>query len=432
MHLLFAVLLALTQHWLVVSDLHLNPFDRSSAPSTYKTDSNWTLVRTAIAEMRKADPNPDVVLIAGDQLAHKWGDKAHDAGRDPVAAAEDTFGQLARAFNAAFPHAQFVITMGNNDDPCGDYRTGRDSPYLKTIARTWAPLVNRHNASPNFEPTFARGGYYETRLPGNRVALVLDDVYYSFVYRACGRGSAGNDQFTWFENTLKALPKGTVALPVFHIPSGVDPFSTLLAHRFLIVSFWNNSARTRFEGDLQQYSPRIPFGITAHMHRSDFRIVGNVPLLAMSSISPVYGNNPSFMRLTFDGDGGPARLQTFVYDLTTLAWHASEPFAKIAGASRFDLAGVRRAHARIASDAATRTAWEQAMTGGSDAWYGVRDAWIAYWCAQTETGNAYISCAGDRKRTDATYAAAAAIGVAAVAAVWYSLWRWKQRRSSRA
>jgi sphingomyelin phosphodiesterase acid-like 3 len=435
MHLVFAAILAVTQHWLVASDLHLNPFDRSAAPAAYHTDSNWPLVHAAIAAMKKADPDPDVVVLDGDLLAHQWPTKARAAGKDAARSAEQTFAELAQEFDRAFPNAQFLLTLGNNDDACGDYRSGRDSAYRDALAVAWAPLVNRHGAAPDFVREFVRGGFYRARLPHGRTALVLDDVYWSLFYRPCGKGSIGNDQFAWFERNLQSLPRTQHAVVLLHIPPGIDPVATLVAHRFLIIPYISTGARLHFERDEGDYRDRIGFVLAGHMHRTDIRLSGGVPVLIASSISPIYNNNPSFMRLFFNGQSAPADFQTYAYDPEDGSWSENFDFDSTFGVHSFDAASVLRAHDEIGRDDEIRTTWTQAQVGGSDYWHNIRRTWTAYWCAQTETGDKYISCAGDRRRTSLLFGAAAAAALAVVAvvvlaAVWYSRKRWRQKQSS--
>ncbi len=429
--MLFAVLLAVTQHWLVLGDVHLNPFDQNPTPSDYHADSNWALLRSTVAAMRKVDSDPQVVVIAGDELTHRWGAYARGAGQDPARAARNTFAQLANMFGRAFPRAQFLIVMGNNDDPCGDYSTAPDSPYLAGVAHAWAPLVNRRGAAPDFERTFSHGGYYEARLPGRNVAIVLDDVYWSFFFHPCGTRTIGDQQFKWFERALSSLPPGERAVPVLHIPPGVDASTTLEAHRFIIVPFWNDGARSRFERDMQQFSHVISFAIAAHMHRSDIRLVGGVPMLVVSSISPVYANNPSFDRLVFNDASLPADYTTYALDPYSEMWGKEFDFDRTFGVHAFDAAAVRLAHERIASDPDVRRQWNQAMTAGSYESNSLSRTWRAYWCAQEANGFTYILCAGDQRRIYAAYAVAAAIGAVVVwGVVWYSRRRsWKRRQS---
>ncbi len=146
MHFLFAAVLALTQQWLVVSDLHVNPFDRDPHPAYYERDTNWALFDAALARMRATAPDARVVVIDGDVLAHKFGSKVRQARPNQTTSAQalTTISRIERSFAAAFPHAQFLFAMGNNDDACGDYRSAPNTRYLAQVARIWEPLVNRN------------------------------------------------------------------------------------------------------------------------------------------------------------------------------------------------------------------------------------------------------------------------------------------------
>ena len=433
MHWLFAAVLALTQHWLVLGDVHLDPFDRSPQPSTYGSDSNWALVRSSLEAMKKAQPDPAVVVIAGDLLAHQWQAKAQAAHVDPTRAAEQSFADLARIFGRAFPHAQFILAMGNNDDPCGDYRTGRDSAYRAAIADAWKPLVDRGNAAPFFVRDFVHGGYYAARLAGGATALVLDDIYWSIVYRSCGNGSDAAGEFAWFERQLGALHASQRAIPVMHIPPGVDVTSTLLAHGFLIVPYWNGGALSRFERDVNRHRAQIPFAIAGHVHHGDFRELGGIPTLVVSSISPIYNNNPSFDLLDVGANKVPADVRMVAFDEDAQTWDGAFDFARTFGAQGFTMQNLAAAHTRIAQDPQTRELWERSIDSNSDAWPQVRRAWLAYWCAQAQTGGGFSACAGDRRRTTAVWALLAVLVVAVVAAVWYSrsrLWKRRQRNGA--
>ncbi len=433
MHVFFAVLLAITQPWLLVGDLHLNPFDRSRVPNGYHSDPNALLVAGTIAAMRRADPAAPVVIIAGDFLAHQWAAKARAAGQDPTRAAQAAMSQIAHEFQTAFPRAQFLITMGNNDDPCGDYSTAPNSAYVAAVARIWAPLVNRNGAAPNFVREFSYAGYYTARLPNGTRAIVLNDVYWSLFFRQCGRGpNAGSAEMAWLEHSLAALAPEKRALLLMHIPPGVDPTATLIAQRFIVVPYWHGSIRAHFERLMLQFASHIPLAIAGHVHRADFRIVDGVPLLVASSVSPIYENNPSFEALRFSTDGTLRDSTTYVDDLTQNLWLKSGTFDAAFGARDLSAGSLQSLHDRLGADSGLRARWEHALVGDSDAWYGVRRTWAAFWCAQTELDGGYASCAGDQRRVTALLAAAGAAGAVVVLLVlWYSRKHlWKPKRSS--
>jgi hypothetical protein len=296
------------QPWILASDIHLNPFDRSHAPASAGSDSNEALLDAAIAQMRRVEPNPQVVVLSGDFLAHHFETLAQTAGQTPVVASEQTMREIAAKFGQAFPHAHFLIVMGNNDDPCGDYETSADSAYLRALAQIWAPLVNRDGAAPDFVKQFGRGGYYTATLPGvDERAIVLDNIYWSFRYRnACGTAqqTPGADEFAWFEDALKATPAGRRNLVVMHIPPGPDAFSTSLIQGIGIVPFMGASNDNRLRALLADPRNRVAWALAGHAHRTELRTISDVPLLIVPSISPVYRNDPAFFvaQLTPSGD----------------------------------------------------------------------------------------------------------------------------------
>jgi hypothetical protein len=412
MHLLFAVLLALTQPWLVVSDLHVEPFDNSSTPATYGSDANWALFDAAIAQMRRTEPNPRVVVIGGDFLAHHFGSAvaAANTHSSVTAVAEAEMARIARSFARAFPRAQFLITMGNNDDPCGDYSTAPNSAYLAALARIWAPLVNRGGVAPAFLRDFSHAGYYTARLPFARGrAVVLNDVYWSIVYHACGRvsGNPSTQQLAWLSRTLKERSTRDVLL--MHIPPGIDENSTLMARRFIMVSFLRSSVESQFEQIVSSNVPRISFILAGHMHQNEFRLAGRAPVLVAPSISPVYGNNPAFLRLDVKEDGTLSDYQQFAYVPERGEWTQIIDFDRAFGVDAFTAASLAGIHERLGRDGSLRETWSAAMGGGSLNRRPDYKTWRAFWCAQTFTGPGYAACAGDQRRVAALPIAAALV-----------------------
>ena len=402
MHLLFAVLLL--HHWLLATDLHVEPGPGETTPSVYQTDTNWALLDSTVAQMRTADPDPGVVILAGDFLAHHFPRN--------VALAERTMSRIARTFNKAFPHAQFIIVPGNNDDPCGDYRATPASPYFAYIAHLWAPLVNRNGAAPQFEKNFGQYGWYTARLPGGIRAVALDSVYWSFAYRPCGNyhRDAAQRQLSWFARILGALPAKTRAIVVTHMPPGVDPHSTLLTHRLLIVPFWRADVSTSFARVLTKHSASIAFAVTGHMHRDDFRLLGGVPILVAPSVSPVYDNNPAFLRLDVAQDGTLQDYQPFFYNEWSGAWQREATFDQTFGVHAFTAATLASIHARLRDDPQLRARWAWMFTTASGYREIVSGTWRTYWCAQTELGSAFVDCAGLQRRIEVLPIAAGVAG----------------------
>lgn len=402
MNLVFAALLALTQPWLLVSDLHVIPYSSGDYPSYYRSDTNWALLDSTVEEMRQAVPDARVIVISGDFLAHNfatWSRRGRP-NQSVTASALYTMSRIESAFARAFPKAQFVIALGNNDDPCGDYRTSPDSPYLAAVARIWAPLVNRGGAAPDFIRSFSHNASYTARVPANGVRVVaVDDVYWSVLYRPC-RATRANQraaEMSWLANTLARTPRGVRNVILMHIPPGVDPASTLLTHRLLIVPFMSDDMRAHL---FSLFSERndIAFAIAGHMHRNGFRIAGGVPLIVAPAISPVYENNPTFLRLDVDERGVPVDERQYAYSIREGAWSEIFDFDRSYDVTSLKAPQLLAAHRLIGDNSAAREKWAQSMTGGSYFSREILAAWQSFWCAQTAFGSQYVRCAGDQRR----------------------------------
>ena len=210
-----AFVLATVQPWIVLSDLHFDPFtqphivDRLAAappdrwraifeaadvggPSARGNDTNDALLELTLDGARSAVPDPRVVVIAGDLLAHDFRAKFARTAKVHDDAAYDAFVDKSVAFlawelAAAFPRARLLPVIGNNDSYCGDYQSTPHDAFLAHMAAAWAASVGA--SDPNaFIAQFSTGGYYSVPLPVDHAqAIVLNDVFWSAKYRnACG------------------------------------------------------------------------------------------------------------------------------------------------------------------------------------------------------------------------------------------------------
>lgn len=390
MRIMLSLLLAV--HWLVASDLHVIPHSSAAAPGVAGKDTNWGLFDSTLAQMKKADPGAPVVILPGDFLEHHFPNNA------PLA--EKTMSRIARSMDRAFPRAQFVVVPGNNDDPCGDYRATPGSPYFARLAQIWAPLVNRRGAAPNFARSFSQYGWYSAALPGGERLVALDSVYWSVIYRRCANyhPDAPKREMRWFEQTLRTLPEGSRALVVMHIPPGVDPHSTLVAHRLLVIPFMQAGYSAAFVRTLAKYRDRIAFVIAGHEHRDDFRVFGSVPVLLAPSISPIYDNNPAFLELDLARDGSLNDYTPVAFDEETRTWRRLGSFDATYGVAAFSASALARVRGRLHDRQVSLSQWNRFFMSGS----GDRDidsgTWSTYWCAQANLAGPFVQCTGMENR----------------------------------
>jgi len=366
--------------WIVVSDVHYAPFGRfgaSSLPATYGSDTNEALLDSLLAELKEAVPDPPVVVIAGDFLGHGF----------PVAKAAATMAVLARRFDATYPRAQFVITLGNNDSDCGDYETTLDGPFLRAVARAWEPLVDRHGAAPDFERTFSHDGAYVARLPvpGLR-AVVVNDIYDSVRYRnACGRGNPAATSLADLSRMLGNAGNERTWL-VTHVPPGIDAYSTAhLAHRLLLVPFLRPGARERLVATIDDPRSRVALVIAGHTHHFSFRLSDagepgrDVPILVAPSVSPIFGNAPSYLTLNVAADGAVQNVAETSY--LDDGWKRVGDLAG-QGVTAFSAPQLAAYEARLDRSLAAREAYERLYSGGAPSEIDESN-WRIYRCAMS-------------------------------------------------
>jgi hypothetical protein len=417
---------ARTTPWLVASDVHFTPFLGASrhlvgrlqdapvaawhalftrtgrAPSPQGKDTNAALLDSSLRAMRQADPSPPVVLVAGDLLAHEFRETyeklaPHPTGRRYREFVDKTIEYLAARFGATFPRSQFVLTLGNNDSYCGDYRATPDSPFLLRTARAWQPLVDHDGRAPGFVRSFRRLGSYAARLPRPGLHVVsVDDVFWSADYEnACGSAAEhpGAEQARWLRRALRRLPSGDRALVITHVPPGVDAFATLEGQG-PAVPLLTGQGQAAMLGALREADvPALLFG---HLHMSTYRIGSGTPMLGVPSISPIFGNDPAFLTARVGRDGGIVDYTAHALDLGRPhpRWHREYSFDHAYGLPGFDLGSLRRLQTELAIDTAMRRAYEHRYVSGGK--YAITEAeYPAYSCAAIALEvKAFESCLG--------------------------------------
>lgn len=368
-------------HWLVISDIHIAPWMRKRTPSSYGHDTNPTLLESLIAQVKRTEPDPPVVIIPGDFLGHGFG----------LANAAAEMAVLARRFDAAFPHAQFVIALGNNDSDCGDYEVAIDGPFLRAVARAWRPLVDRRGAAPDFARTFAHDGGYVATLPVPHLrAVVVNDVYDSIRYRnRCGTGSPAGTSLGDLDRALRGGPPQARAWIVTHVPPGIDAFSTAYyVHHLFVVPFMRPGAREHLVRTIDDPRNRVDLVIAGHTHHFSYRLSDagpegrDVPILVAPSVSPILGNAPSYLTLDVDAAGGVRNVAETSY--LAGAWRRVGDLAS-EGVAAFSAPELARYQARLERDPALDARYERLYMGGAPSEITPKNFRV-YWCAATALG----------------------------------------------
>lgn len=359
-------------NFLVITDLHFNPFhglskaefEALAATPAHQwqaviarmpepivplgSDSNFSLLDSALTAAAAQAERPDFILFAGDFMAHDWQSRynacAHQSiADDPQAYREFTVKVLqfiAGRFQECFPDVVILPTLGNDDAFCQDYWIQPGGAFLDQFAKVWMPLLGSTVDPEAFERSFSSLGCYVADLPGleNHRLIALNSVLlsksYCSSYHAPGHddcctcidaGAApGTAALAWLEQVLSrsSRERKTVWL-LMHVPPGIDSYTEDKADgKSLAASLWEPRFLDRYLKLIYEHRSILRISFAGHTHMDDYRIahVDGAPVLLhkiVPSVSPVFGNNPAFQVYQVDSDSGAITdWQTYFLDLS--------------------------------------------------------------------------------------------------------------------
>src|SRR6516162_10824279 len=245
-----------------ISDIHFNPMadpslvrelesieaakwksvlDRTSPGgfSQYKSDTNWWLLKSALEQFPKSNPHPSFVILTGDLLAHDFTRMFRAATHD-----EDqqryrefvvkTVQFLALELQRKFPKTKIFITLGNNDNDCGNYSIEANGAFLHDVEWVARDLAG---GNEDFTKSWTVLGSFNVPHPtvkGTRL-LSLNSIFWSQKYIALSSRqgctpvptTAPEDLMRWLEQQLAAAAEAHERVwLMFHIPPGIDGYAT--------------------------------------------------------------------------------------------------------------------------------------------------------------------------------------------------------------
>jgi sphingomyelin phosphodiesterase acid-like 3 len=394
---------ATAKEMVVLSDIHFDPMadkalvDRlASAPpaqwdailaaddtkmSTYGADTNWKLLRAMLAAL-KDQPQPDLVLVLGDFLAHRFRGAFDAAASDHSDAAFAAFTAKTMRFLAAeladaFPAAPILPVLGNNDADCGDYALRPSGPFLADTTEIAAGMIGKDANDAVRQSWRALGNYAvpNPAAPDERIVVVNTNFFSPNYKNACGMPSDGNPAqatLTWLRRVLsEAEAAHRKVWLAYHIPPGIDAFSTA-RHETCPASpvpMFAEPYAGEFHALMARYRDTVAASFAGHTHMDGFRLLGDdgkvFGLVMMSpAVSPIYGQNPAFRRVALEDDGTIA--DQSVYDLANLSeaargaapqWPLEMSFDAAWSLPRFDRASLELLYHRLGNSATTRDRW---------------------------------------------------------------------------
>jgi sphingomyelin phosphodiesterase acid-like 3 len=382
------------RQFLIVSDLHFDPMadpklvdkladadpdgwqaileSAPSQPSGWGKDSNWPLLRSALAQMKSTLPAPTFVLSPGDFLAHHFRREFDGAAADHSDAAfrrflVKTIRFVGRQLANTFPDTPILPALGNNDEICADYRLQPNGPFLAGALPVVRELVGRF-ADATLDRDWVSHGNYSV-LVGTLRIIFPNTVFFSRNYQnACGLPDTpdpGLATLAWLEAELAAAKQAQEHVwLVYHIPPGIDGYATL-RHGTCpgeIIPMWLERYAALFDSLLRRYGNTIAASFAGHTHMDDFRLLADENgyhgfALIIPALSPIFGQNPAFRTVSYDPSG--TVLDHTTYYLSNLAassviggpapsWQAEYAFSQAWGLPRVDAGSLARLEAMIA------------------------------------------------------------------------------------
>lgn len=425
--LFFFVSSAFAEKFLSVSDIHFNPFADPSLVakleaadasewgailasssmtgfSSYGSDINDPLFRSAVGEMQKQIPSPAFVLISGDFLAHGFNKSYQQYATDKSQTAYTAFVKktneyIASVLHKAYPDVRIYPTLGNNDSDCGDYAVTPNGAFLKDFRDVWSPIVE----SRSFDRRFPTGGYYRADVPTLRnVRLIaLNTNFFSTNYSdPCGKPGGpdpGIRQLEWLDaELLLARAQGKRVWLLFHIPPGVNVYNTVETAGTCPATqmFWKDEYAQKYLRITARHRNTIAGSFAGHTHQDEFRFATGDFIHITPSVTPIFGNNPAFEIVDVQRNGTIDNYTAWHLPNVTLPWAREYAFSEAYAKPRYDTASLTELAAAIQSDTKTREQYFVHLSSGSPkSTAGALAKWQGYWCGlKAMTASAFTTC----------------------------------------
>lgn len=275
----------------------------------YGFDTNYPLLASTLLVTKKMadEKNPQFVLLLGDLLGHQYREKYKKYTQDKSRSGYrffviKTFQFLANEINQAFSVTDVYALLGNNDTYSNDYYSQPNGQFFQDIAPIYAHLIKNKNNSIQLQQQFRPGGYYAVDILKGKLRLImLNSVLFSNKSNEKEVAQAANKELEWLHKQLQFTKlHNQKAIIAMHIPPSVDIYATARLRLFTLLELWRSDYLARFVADLQTFAPNIMAIFASHLHSDWFQILtfGNtnneIPMIGVSSISPIFGNNPGF------------------------------------------------------------------------------------------------------------------------------------------
>lgn len=285
--------------------------DKTASLLGYYHDTDYILLKASLKKLQEMDriEHPRFVIIGGDFLVHSFRDSyitytGDTSGSGYQQFVKKTLQFLTEELNDTFPEIDIYPVVGNNDSYTDDYSVIPNGKFFHDVNEIWAPFMKEKENQLRFQKTFPIAGYYAVAVPDHedQRIIVLDTVLFTAYDANKKNKGAAEKELSWLHQQLVAgVQHHRHLLLVFHIPFGIDIYSTLKNLSGHLEQFWQPEYTDLFEADMNHFSSVITGILPSHIHFDKFyKIKDNISVNFIPSISPILGNNPGFKIFTYD------------------------------------------------------------------------------------------------------------------------------------
>lgn len=409
-----------------VTDIHFTPFSDPSlgkalsehsfrqwdrifsqstdtAPSTYNNETNPILFRRLLKSMKQKSGGVFAVVFTGDILAHNFNDMVSrytgaDSDYDRNRFIFKTIAYVTSKMRATFGGVPIYFSLGNNDSYNGDYALVDDGEFLHTTADLFFDnLIKTPQSKTDFYSTFPEHGYYSVpfRIVKNGRLIGLNTIFFSTRYTPAKGTDPGKVELDWFEKELsKARAAKERVWLLLHIPPGVNVYNTQhnnsTGQAVDVGLFWQTGYNQRYLALITKYRDVIVTAFAGHTHMDDFRLISSTNngtrqassfIRISPSVSPVFGNNPSFQVIRIDPRTGTLNDETIYYmDLAKSrpVFEQEYTFTQTYGVAP-NLSGLAPLNSALRTNRDKRNSYiERYPVSSSEST--ISDVWQWYWC----------------------------------------------------
>lgn len=297
----------------------------------YRQDTTSVLLQSALSEAKLAVSQHPVnfVLVLGDTLGHDfryyYRKYLNDNSRAKyIEFAAKTLEFVNSEFAETFPKTNVFMVTGNNDTFSRNYQSVPSGPFFHDMSKYWSSLVHDPQARTVMQREFAQAGYYAVDIPGHSELklIVLNTVLFSYKAEGEGAAQAAEQQLQWLHKILEqAKVNQQKVMIAMHIPPELDLYLLSRWQLMSVTTFWRPHFIIQFKRELANFYPQIAGIFTGHLHyewSQPFWVNDSqrLPVVTVPSISPIFGNDPSFKLYEAGG------VYTFTYPVYGSSWHA--------------------------------------------------------------------------------------------------------------